>query len=78
MEESRGAKRVLVEGPDGKRPLGRPRHSWENNKMDLQDVEEAWSGLLWLRIGTGGSCECSNEPPSFIKCRKFLHQLRNC
>jgi len=36
--ERRGAKRVLVEGPHGKRPLGRPRHSWENNKIDLQDV----------------------------------------
>jgi len=25
--------------PEGKRPLGRPRHRWENNiKMDLQEV----------------------------------------
>jgi hypothetical protein len=26
--------------PDGKKPLGRPRHKWENNiKMYLQEVE---------------------------------------
>ena len=31
--------RVLVGKPEGKRPLGRPRHRWENNiKMDLQEV----------------------------------------
>jgi hypothetical protein len=39
MKDRRGADRALVERPDGKRPLGRPRHSWEyNNKMDLQDI----------------------------------------
>ena len=31
--------RVLVEKPEGKRPLGRPRHRWGDNiKMDLQEV----------------------------------------
>jgi hypothetical protein len=31
--------RVLVEKPEGKGPLGRPRHKWEENiKMDLQEV----------------------------------------
>jgi len=38
--ESRGVCRVLVEKPEGKRPLGRPRHRREDNiKMDLQGVE---------------------------------------
>jgi hypothetical protein len=34
----------------------RPRRRRADNiKMDLQDVEwEAWTGLSWLRIGTGG------------------------
>jgi len=37
--ERRGVYRVLVEKAEGKRPLGRPRHRWENNtKMDLQEV----------------------------------------
>ena len=33
----RGAYKVLVGKPEGKRPLGRLRHTWEDNiKIDLQ------------------------------------------
>jgi hypothetical protein len=36
MGERRGVYRVLVGKPERKRPLGRPRHRWEDNiKMDL-------------------------------------------
>jgi hypothetical protein len=39
MAEGRGVYRVLVEKPEGKRPMGRPRRRWESNiKMDLQEV----------------------------------------
>ena len=39
MGEVRGVYRVLVEKPEGKRPLGRPRHRWVDNiRMDLQEV----------------------------------------
>jgi len=39
MVEGRGVHRVLVGKPEGKRPLGRPRHRWEDNiKMDLWEV----------------------------------------
>jgi hypothetical protein len=39
MGKRRGAYRVLVEKPKGRRPLGRPRHRWEENiKMELQEV----------------------------------------
>jgi len=39
MRERRGVYRVLVENPEGKRPLGSPRHRWEDNiKMDKQEV----------------------------------------
>ena len=39
MGEERGAYRVLVGKPEGKRPLGRPRRRWEDNiKIDLQEV----------------------------------------
>ena len=39
MEQSRNAHRVLVGKHEGKRPLGRPRHRWEDNiKMDLREV----------------------------------------
>ena len=39
MGEERGAYRVLMGKPDGKRPLGRPRRRWVDNiRMDLQEV----------------------------------------
>ena len=39
MGEGRGVHRVLVGKPEGKRPLGRLRHRWEDNiKMDLWEV----------------------------------------
>jgi len=39
MGDSRGAYRVLEGKPEGKKPLGRPRHRWEDNiKMNLQEV----------------------------------------
>jgi hypothetical protein len=55
-EEKRGAYRILVGRPEGRRPLGRPRRRWEYNiKMDIQEVEwGAWTGLSWLRIVTDG------------------------
>jgi len=42
--------------PEGKRPLGRSRRRWEDNNMiDLQEVGwGVWTGLSWIRIGTGG------------------------
>jgi hypothetical protein len=37
--ERRGVYRVLVGKPEGKRPLGRPRHRWEDNiNIGLQEV----------------------------------------
>jgi hypothetical protein len=39
MERKRGVYRVLVEKPEGKRPLGKPMRRWEDNiNMDLQEV----------------------------------------
>ena len=39
MGERRGVYRVLVGKPEGKIPLGRLRHRWEDNiKMGLQEV----------------------------------------
>ena len=38
--ERRSVYRILVEIPEGKRPLERPKRRWEDNiKMDLQEVE---------------------------------------
>jgi len=51
MGERRGVHRVSVGKPEGKRPLGRHRHGWEDNiKMDLQEVGcGSLTGLMWLR-----------------------------
>ena len=44
MGERKGAYRVLVGKPEGRRPLGRPRHRWEDNiRLDLRTV--GWGGI---------------------------------
>jgi hypothetical protein len=56
LGERRVVNRVLVGKPERKRPLGRPKRRREDNiKMDHQVVGcEGMTGLIWLRIGTGG------------------------
>jgi hypothetical protein len=45
----------LVGKPEGKRPLGRPRHRWEDNIKMYEEVGcGVWTGSSWFRIGTGG------------------------
>jgi hypothetical protein len=49
MGEGRGAYRVLVGRPEGKRPLGRPRRRWEDNiKMDLREMRI--DGTNWIQL----------------------------
>jgi hypothetical protein len=39
MEEKRGVYRVLVEKPERKRPLGRPKGRWKDSiNIELQEV----------------------------------------
>jgi hypothetical protein len=39
MGEKRNVYRLLVGKPEGKRPLGRPRHRWiDNIKMDVLEI----------------------------------------
>jgi hypothetical protein len=56
MGEGRNLYRVLVEKPEGKRPLERPRRKWDGMKMDLREIGwgGVWSGFIWLRIGCIG------------------------
>jgi len=48
MGEGKEVYSVLVGKPGGKRPLGRPRHRWENIKMDLQKV--GYGGMDWIGL----------------------------
>jgi len=42
--------KTLVGKPEGKRPLGRPRHRWEDNiRMDLREM--MWGGVDWMHLG---------------------------
>jgi hypothetical protein len=44
--------RDLVGKPEGKKPLGRPRHRWEDNiKMDLQEMGRG--GMDWIELAQG-------------------------
>jgi hypothetical protein len=43
--------RILVEKPEGKRPLRRPRHMWDNIKIDFRDIRWGWYGVD--RSGSG-------------------------
>jgi hypothetical protein len=72
MGERRGICGVVVVKPEVKRPLGRPRHRWENNvKMDLQEVgcggmdwielaqdRDRWRALVNAVLNLRGSVEC--------------------
>ena len=39
MREKRNTRRVLVEKPEGKRPLGIPRPIWKDIKLDSQEAD---------------------------------------
>jgi hypothetical protein len=49
MEEERKVYKVLVEKPEGNRPLGRPRLRWEDGiRMDLREI--GLGGMDWIRL----------------------------
>jgi hypothetical protein len=49
MGEKKNAYRILVGKLEGRSPLGRPRHRWEDNvRMDLRDIR--WGGMDWIDL----------------------------
>jgi hypothetical protein len=49
MAEGRGVYRVLVVMPKRMRPLGSPRHRWEDNmKMDFREI--GIDGVYWIHL----------------------------
>jgi hypothetical protein len=56
MGEERKVHKVLVEKPEGKRPLGRPTLKWDDGIIvdHVKIGPGLWSGFKWLKIGTNG------------------------
>jgi hypothetical protein len=56
MGESRGDYRVLVGKREGRNPHGRPKRRWDDNIKGILEklIWEVATGLIRLRIGTGG------------------------
>jgi hypothetical protein len=49
MGGMRNSVSILVGKPEGKSPLGRPRHRWEDNiRMDLREVGS--EGVDWVHL----------------------------
>jgi hypothetical protein len=49
MREKRKAYRLLVEKPEGRRPLGRPRRRWLDN-IRLDPAEVGWGDVDWISL----------------------------
>ena len=77
MGEGRDVHRVLVGKPEGKRPLGGPRHRWEDNiKMDLREVGGGgdWMELIQDRDRWRALVNTvMNLWVPYIKCGEFLN-----
>jgi hypothetical protein len=80
MGEKRNVYRLLVGKPEGKRPLGRPRHRWiDNIKMDLLEIVlnvVDWIGLAQDRYRW--SCKLGNESSGSIKCWELSNGFPTC
>jgi len=65
----------LAGKPERTRPLGRFRLDEKIRlKLVFKKRDGAWTGLIWLMMGTGGgSCGCGNVPSLSVKFREFLY-----
>jgi hypothetical protein len=67
MGERRCVYRVLVEKPEEKRPLGRPRHRWEDNiKIDLH--EAGCEAISWIELAQDRD-RCRTIPNAVMNLR---------
>jgi hypothetical protein len=76
MGDRRGGYRVLVEGPEGNRSLGRHRRGWEDNiKMELHEVD--WGGSIgWIDLAQDSDnwrvlLNAVNKPSVSTKCGEY-------
>jgi hypothetical protein len=49
MGETRNSSNILIGKPEGKRPLGRPRHRWEDN-IRMYRRKIGWEGMDWIHL----------------------------
>jgi hypothetical protein len=80
MGAMRNVHKIVDGKPEGKRPLKRPRCTWEDNiRMDL--IEVFSEGMDWIHLvqyTSGGCCEYSNEPSCSVKCRECMDKQSDC
>jgi hypothetical protein len=71
MGERRGASRVLVGKPEGKRPL---EDLGIDGRVILKWIFKKWDGgMYWIDLAqVVGCCEFGNEPSGSIQCEEFL------
>jgi hypothetical protein len=46
------AYKILVGKPEGRRPLEKPVHKWEDIKTDLKDI--GYEGVEWIQVAQAG------------------------
>jgi len=69
--------RDLVGKPEGRRPLERPRHRWEDNiRMELRDVE--CGGMDWIELAQDRDrCRVFvNAVMNYWLYRRLIHNIR--
>jgi hypothetical protein len=72
--ESRRVYRVLAGKPEGKRPLGRPRHRWEGNlKIGFQEV--GLGGMDWIDLARIGKVVGTCSAPLSKQAISLQYQL---
>ena len=60
VEEGRSAFKFLTRKPTGKRPLGRPRRTWEDNvRMNLKEIGINTRNLADSAQHSESPCECA-------------------
>jgi hypothetical protein len=81
MGGMRNVYNILVRQSEGKRPLGRPRHRWEDNiKMIIEEI--GCDGVDWIqmtqdKVQWQAFVNTGNKSSGSMKGREFLHQLSN-
>jgi hypothetical protein len=58
MRAEGNAHRIFIRKPEGKRPLGRPRHTWVDNiKIDLREIR--WVAMDWTDLAQDSDQWCA-------------------